>query len=170
VAGFFVAIDTAVRPKIIPIPMKRISSALFPLLVFALCSCGDSRDDAAKDAGSAIGETLTNFSTGVGKGIDKGMEVDVKLSAEIGDKGITSTISKDLGLDNAGKGISIYLISTREFKSKLIAKALNSEGMEVGRSVVEVELGVDDAKYFKFIFDDEMDQKMVVRYEISELN
>lgn len=48
----------------------------------------------------------------------------------------------------------------------LLAKAVNSDGVEIGRSRAEVEFQKDDARYVSFPFESEMDSAMVKRYEI----
>ena len=135
------------------------------MLIF---SCGKKDDESlAKKTGSKVGETLTDFASGMGKGIDKQMTVDVELSKEMIDMGISKTISKGLGLDSSGKGITVYLISEKAIESKLVAKAVTDDGMEIGRSTIEISMADDDAKYATFIFDDEMDTQIVKKYKIG---
>ena len=147
--------------------MKR----LIPLVLacsMLLSFCGGKDDESlAKKAGTKMGETLTDIATGMGKGIDKQMSVDVELSQAMLDIGISKTISKSMGLDSEGKGITLYLTTEKAITAQLVAKARNADDMEIGRSTVDIEMGDDDAQYIKFIFHDEMDTQLVEKYTIG---
>lgn len=129
--------------------------------------CGEGESGAARKTGETIGKQLTEFATGVGKGIDQKMLVEVTLAPEVQALGLTNTIAKSLGLDTMSKGISIYLIASEPVSTTLLAKAVNSDGVEIGRSRAEVEFQRNDARYVNFTFESEMDSAMVKRYEIS---
>lgn len=153
-------------------PMNRFAClAVVSLAVFAGCSKDD--ESAAKRAGAKVGETLTDFATGVGKGIDKKMMVNVELSKDLTEQGISMTIAKAEGIDPAkapgehASTIRVYLIASKPFRATLGAKALTKEGQEIGRSVAEVELAADEAKYVSFVFDEEMDTQLVAKYAID---
>jgi len=105
--------------------------------LFLVAGCGKDDESLAKKAGAKVGETLTEFASGVGKGIDKEMAVTVELSQALADAGMTKTIAKAGGLDHPNtKTILVYLVAQKPFNSLLIAKALNKEGQELGRSIV----------------------------------
>jgi hypothetical protein len=142
---------------------------LFLVAVGALlCGCGKSGDESlAKRTGNKLGEAMTDFASGVGGGVDKQLTVDVELSDALGKQGFSKTVAKSLGLDISGKGISVYLIAENAYQGELIAKARNEAGQEVGRSVVEVEFKADDARYVKFLFDDQVDMQLVKRFTID---
>lgn len=124
---------------------------------------GKSTESVAKRTGDKVGKLITDFASGVGKGIDDQLMVNIEISQDIINKGITVTTSKQ----DKMKGITIYMISETEFKSTLIAKALNKEGHEIGRSTVDVEFTDNDAKYVTFTFPDEMDSQLVEKYVIN---
>ncbi len=145
------------------------------LLLFSLgvvTGCGKHDEGLAKRAGSTVGETLTDFASGVGKGIDKQMTVTVELSQAFADQGVSKTIAKSVGIGPANtkgtaKGISVYLIATKPFQSKLVARAVTKDGLEIGRSTVDVGFAGDEAKYVTFSFDREMDTQLVDKYTID---
>jgi len=145
-------------------PVKHVVRALIPSII-VLAGCGKRDESLANRAGSKVGETLTDFASGIGKGIDRQMIVNVELSRNLADEGITKTISKAGGIGE--RSISVYLISEKPFKAKLIARALDRDGQEIGRSTADVELAADDAKYVTFSFYDEMDTQLVARYAID---
>jgi hypothetical protein len=146
------------------------SIRLLVVLLWVAAGCGKSDESLAKRTGSRVGETLTDFASGVGKGVDQQMAVNVELSKAIADQGVSKTIAKSGGISPPNiktKGISVYLIASKRFKSKLIAKALTKDGQEIGRSTADVDLAADDAKYVTFQFDPEMDTQLVDKYVID---
>jgi hypothetical protein len=133
------------------------------LAAFAFTACEQKDRSVAKEAGDKVGQTITDFATGVGKGIDKRLTVNVELSKDLSERGLSVTLGKVSGK----RGLSVYLIAQRAFKSRLIAKALDKDGLEIGRSVVDVSFAADDAKYVNFAFQDEMDTQLVAKYVID---
>ncbi len=97
------------------------------------------------------------------------MTVDVELAAALTEQGISKTVAKGVGFQDIdkGKGISVYFIAQKEFKSTLVARALNKEGQEIGRAAADVDLGADDAAYVTFTFPSEMDTQLVQKYVID---
>jgi hypothetical protein len=140
--------------------------ATIALLLAASLGCG-GEPGKAKRAGQAVGETVTHFSRGVGSGVDKRLEVQVELLPSVVDLGLSKTVAKTAAIDAKQRGISVYLISEKPVTGSLVAKAVNAEGEEIGRSVVKVEFSADDAKYVTFAFGDEMDSQLVERYVID---
>jgi hypothetical protein len=132
------------------------------LVAVALTACGRKDESLAKSAGSKVGEALTNFGSGVGAGIDAARSVPVELTSELAERGLTRTVSKwEKG------GLCVYVIARDTVASKVMAKALNKDGDEIGRSKIELALDADDAKYVTFTFPPEMDAQLVTRYVIS---
>ena len=144
--------------------MKYIT--MIGLVAALLAGCGKKEDSLAKRVGEAIGQQATDFTTGVGKGIDQKMMVEVSLTPQIQVLGVTNTIAKSLGLGSTN-GISIYFIASQNVSNTLVARALNADGVEVGRSRKLVVMQKDDATYVTFTFDELMDTAMVKRYEIG---
>lgn len=145
--------------------MKQAISFVVALGLLAGCERKD--ESVAKRAGDKVGQAVTDFASGVGQGVDKRMEVSVELSSELAARGVEKTVAKSLGIESTDKGIVVYLIARDPLKTRLIAKAMNKEGQEVGRSVVDVEFGADDAQYVTFKFDAEIDTRLVHRYHLD---
>ncbi|NLE58227.1 MAG: hypothetical protein GX616_07700 [Planctomycetes bacterium] len=149
--------------------------ALVSIVCFAGCKGED--ESVANKAGTKVGEALTDFASGVGKGIDKQLAVNVELAPALAELGVSKTVAKSTvldapssspaGSDSERKGITVYLVATHPLKSRLIARAMNKEGQEVGRSDTEVDFAADDAKYVTFGFPNEMDTQLVERYVID---
>jgi hypothetical protein len=145
-----------------------------------VAGCGSDDESVAKKTGAKVGETLTDFASGVGKGIDKKMMVNVELSKELADQGLSSTIAKAGGIDLDRprdpvrpekdlhqSSILVYVIAAKPFKGTLIAKALTKDGQEIGRCPADVEFAADDAKYVTFAFHHDMDTQLVAKYAID---
>jgi hypothetical protein len=145
--------------------MKYIT--IIGLITVVLVGCGKKEDSMAKKAGETIGQQLTDFTKGVGKGIDQKMSVEIALRPEVVALGLTNTIAKSLGLDASKKGISVYFIASQSVSNTLVARALNADGAEVGRSKKLVAMQKDEATYITFEFDGEMDTAMVRKYAIG---
>jgi len=144
--------------------MKHIT--ILGLLAALLVGCDDKDDSLAMKAGEKIGQQVTDFTKGVGKGIDQKMMVEVALSPQALALGLTNTIAKSLGMGGTN-GISVYLIASQNVSNALVARALNGDGIEVGRAKTVVVMQKDDATYVTFGFDNQMDMQMVKRYTIG---
>ena len=133
----------------------RILIATLTLLLLAGC---------CQTAGSGVGKGVTDFTRGVGSGVDEGVLVNVRLSDAAARAGLASTTAKW-----AHKKVQLYLTSKAPFQGRLIAKAYNKERNEIGRSVLEVAMAADDAKYISFAFPPEMDTQLVHEYWVDVL-
>src|SRR5262245_8038837 len=143
--------------------MKHIT--ILCLLAALLMGCDEKEDSLAMKAGEKVGQQVTDFTKGVGKGIDQKMMVEVALSPQALALGLTNTIAKSLGIGGTN-GISVYLIASQNVSNTLVARALNGDGVEVGRARTLVVLQKEDATYVTFRFEDLMDMQMVRRFAI----
>jgi len=141
-------------------------ATLFCLLTALLMGCDKKDESIAMKAGEKIGQQVTDFTKGVGKGIDQKMMVQVSLSPQVQALGLTNTIAKSLGLGGTN-GISVYFIASQSISNTLVVKALNWEGVEVGRARKLVVMQKDDATYVTFSFEDQMDMQIVKSYVIG---
>ena len=144
--------------------MKHLT--ILALLAAFLMGCNEKDDSLAMKAGEKLGQQVTDFTKGVGKGIDQKMMVEVALNPQAMALGLTNTIAKSLGIGGTN-GISVYLIASQNVSNTLVARALNGEGVEVGRAKTLVVLQKDDATYVTFHFEDLMDMQMVRRFAIG---
>ena len=147
--------------------MTRQTVLLLPALVLLL-GCGGQDDRGAHQAGQGVGETVIDFAKGVGKGVDNRLKLSVELNEEVANLGLQATVAKDSGFDDEGcKTVAVYFIASRPVTACLRAKALNSDGDEIGRATIDIELTADDAKYVTFAFDSEMDTQLVAKYVVE---
>lgn len=117
-----------------------------------------------RSAGSGVGKGVTSFTSGVGSGVDEELLVNLRFSDEAAKVGLAQTTAK-----KSGKRINVYVTAKSAFEGKLIAKALNKEGAEIGRSIVPITFTADDAKYVQFTFPNEMDSQLVNQYWVDVL-
>ncbi len=133
-------------------------------LVLSLAACKDDASVSQK-AGSAISGTAADFVAGLGEGVDKRMTVILQADPVLASRGLTVTQGKSRGMGS--KNAAVYVVADKPFKGKLVARALDGEGTEIGRSVVEEEFAADDARYVTFTFNEEMDSQLVRTYALS---
>jgi hypothetical protein len=141
--------------------MRQTVFLVFILLV--IVGCGKKGEESlAKQAGGKVGETVTDFVSGVGKGVDKQLIVKVDISKNLAGRGLSKTVSKAIP-----HGFSVYLVAAKPLKSKLVAKAFDKEGNEIGRCAVDVDFAADDAKYVPFAFPNDMDTQLVEKFMLD---
>jgi len=144
-------------------------AVMFSLILLVGCSDpaapGAKQQSIAKQAGSKVGEAVTDFAAGVGAGVDTQLKVPVELSPALVAAGLSFTVAKSEGLDS--DEIVIYLIAKQALTAKLIAKAVDAQGDEVGRTKADVNFDADDAKYVTFKFDSYVDSKLVTKYVLE---
>jgi hypothetical protein len=133
-------------------------------LALALAACKDDTSMSQK-AGSAISGTAADFVAGLGEGVDKRMSVTLQIDPGVSARGLTVTQGKSRGMGS--KDAAVYVVADKAFKGKLVARALDAGGVEIGRAVVEEEFAADDARYVTFKFNEEMDSQLVRTYAVS---
>ena len=89
-------------------------------------------------------------------------ERSVSLASSVLDKGITMTSSK-----TEQTKVEVYLVTTTSVEGELLAKALNVQGKEIGRSKQILNLGKDDAKLVTFTFDASVNLEEVTRFMLD---
>ena len=89
-------------------------------------------------------------------------EKSVTLGSSVVEKGIMMTSSKS---DQAK--VEVYLITRDSVEGELLAKALNANGKEIGRSKQMLNLGKDDAKLTTFTFDASVNLEEVTRFMLD---
>lgn len=93
------------------------------------------------------------------------MSVRLQTDPGLAARGLTVTQGKSRGMGS--KDAAVYVVADKPFKGKLVARALDADGTEIGRAVVEEEFAADDARYVTFTFNEEMDSQLVRTYAVS---
>lgn len=86
-------------------------------------------------------------------------EKSVTLGASVIDKKLSMTTYKC-----EQSKVEIYLVSYDSVEGELLAKALNTQGKEIGRAKQMLNLGKDDAKLITFTFDASVKTDKITRY------
>ena len=101
-----------------------------------------------------FGKTSTEFIEQVGEGIDKALALEIEVSDELSEKGIsTGKYSIDASSPGVNNVFVLYLIFNKDFKQTIKLKAFDKNGLEIGRTSMEVTGNKDEAGYFDFVFD-----------------
>ncbi|MDT3501078.1 hypothetical protein [Stenotrophomonas maltophilia] len=133
-------------------------------LALGLVACKDDTSVSQK-AGSAISGTAADFVAGLGEGVDKRMNVTLQADPGLAARGLTITLGKSRGMGS--KEAAVYVVADKAFNGKLVARALDAEGTEIGRASADVEFAADDARYVTFQFNEEMDSQLVRSYAVA---
>lgn len=110
--------------------------------------------DRLSNSTEKIGETAGDMVKGIESGVKKARAINVTYTESLSSKGITNgkiSLKNDQeGTDNL---LNIYLIFSKRFKGKVLAKAYDNQGLEMGRSFVKVDAQGGDAGFYDFHFD-----------------
>jgi len=143
------------KNKFITQKMRQTISILFVLIL--LVSCGRIKEKAKETinkSGETVGKTATEFFEGVSEGIDKTLQCELSLSQSLMDNGLkTGKFSIESANEGSNNQLTVYLIFHKDFKSSVTAKVFDKNGLEIGRSKIDVEMKAEEAGYFDFIFD-----------------
>ncbi|WP_164136843.1 hypothetical protein [Stenotrophomonas maltophilia] len=143
--------------------MNKVIVVMALALALGLAACKDDTSVSQK-AGSAISGTAADFVAGLGEGVDKRMNVTLQADPGLAAHGLTVTLGKSRGMGS--KEAAVYVVADKAFKGKLVARALDTDGTEIGRAAAEVEFAADDARYVTFQFNEEMDSQLVRTYAV----
>ena len=145
------------KPKAITAAMimKHIITILSVLMLLVSCSrVKEKAKETINKSGEAVGKTATEFFEGVYEGVDKTLQCELSLSNVLTDKGLKTgkfaVESADGGRNNQ---LTVYLIFDKDFKSPVTAKVFDKNGLEIGRTKIDVEGKADETGYFDFVFD-----------------
>ena len=129
--------------------MNKILKLSAVALSVILSSC-----DRLSNSSEKIGQTAGDVVKGIESGVKKARAINVTYTESLTEKGISNgkvTLKNDKeGTDNL---VSVYLIFSKKFKGKIIAKAYDNQGLEMGRSSIKVEVDGGDAGFYDFHFD-----------------
>ena len=142
------------------------SAALLGILV-AVSGCGKCSEGGsiAKRAGEKVEDALK-----IKVSIEKKNQVKIDLGETAKGLGLSMNVSKALPPeDKTGGVLTVYLLSGPEKSAsgQLVAKAMDKDGKEIGRSSIDIDLARDDARYFNFQLPAEMDTRSVESYLID---
>ncbi len=174
--------------------MKRITLSV---LVMLLSSCSlFLSDEEKKEKAEKEGNALISIKSKLLKGAGEALKTDGKDAVEVATEGVgevakalTTGFDKSLSqakivadstflktfeigrsekfYNDTVKKITVYLIANKAFDKKIKLKAFDQEKKEIGRSVKNVVIDADGAKYIDFEFDKRMPMLQASYFEIS---
>ena len=133
------------------------------LFILLLSSCVE------KDAPSIkIADKHSESVTSLASNTYEKKVIKIKLNENVKKAGLTKTVAQTF-TKGKRKGLSIYFIAHKDIRKVLLAKAVNEDGLEIGRSKATIILRKEDATYLKFYFYHKFDMNHVQFYDISVL-
>lgn len=140
---------------------------IMSLVVFCGCGIKEKAKKATNKAGQVVGEGASSFFSGVGEGVDKTItDYDVRLSPELKELGLSTTIAKRVSI-NGKQALSFYILNKSPVSGRLRLKMFSDKGDEIGRSTAQIIFEADDARYVKFALDKEIPLMMVQYVELD---
>jgi hypothetical protein len=140
-----------------------LRSVLFVLGLSVFCGLGCQRaKQGAKDAlnkgGEITGAAASEVLEGVTTGVEETWKVDVQLSATRVQQGLglgkTTVESHSLGNNNL---LIVYLTTTQAVKDTLRVRALDQEGLEMGRATLVMDAAAGSGAFYEVHFPERTD-------------
>ncbi|MBK9147008.1 MAG: hypothetical protein IPM12_04200 [Flavobacteriales bacterium] len=126
------------------------------LLVAVLAGCGrvaEGTKGALNKGGEIAGTAATEVVEGLASGVEKTWSVDVKLSEQLVDQGLS--LGKTLiESDSAGNNnvLVVYLKAAKPFEGTVTGVAFDEQGLEYGRCATALNLAPNTADYYTLRF------------------
>lgn len=123
------------------------------LTVFSCDRVKEKTKETINQGGETVGKTATEFIEGVTEGVEKTLQCELTLSNDLTNKGLKTgkfTIESDSGTNNK---LVLYIITEKDFNSRVTAIVKDKTGLETGRSIKEIKGKAGESGYFDFYFD-----------------
>lgn len=138
--------------------MKSLFTILTLALAVVIFSCNRVKEktkETINEGGEVIGKTATEFFEGVSEGVDKTLQCEMNLSQPLMEKGL-KTGKFSINNDTSGGEnnlLTLYLIFDKDFNGDISLRAFDKNGLEIGRTKMNVNGKAGEAKYYDFYFD-----------------
>jgi len=128
---------------------------IFSIAIFGSCNWAkDKAKQTIHKGGEIVGKAGSEMADGVKDGVEETFKNLVEVSPALSGKGIEVGKIIISGTDSSSDNIvSVYIIFHSKFDGKIMAKAVNKDKTEFGRSTLTITAEANDAKYFDFVFD-----------------
>lgn len=131
---------------------------LVALMAFLVTSCDGLKEqtkETINKGGETVGKSAAEFIEGVSEGVEKTLQRELTVSEKLVEKGL-KTGKYEVKNDSVGENnlLTLYLIFESDFNSSIRLKALDKNGLEIGRSKLDVIANSGDAGYYDFKFDE----------------
>ncbi|NMM47126.1 hypothetical protein [Marinigracilibium pacificum] len=129
-------------------------NALVAIKSKLLKGAGDALKSDGKEAAESASEGVGEVIKGVNSGFDKSLSgVDIAIDSATSEYFEIGRSHKDFSGEEDEKKVSVYLIAKNNFEGKVMLKAFDADGKEIGRSTQEIKIEKDEANYSDFTFD-----------------
>jgi len=126
---------------------------LFSCVALAACN-GSNVNEKIQKASEKAGEAVSEVAKGVSKGVKSSYGVRITRADTAAlktiDIGKVLLKSAEGGTDNL---LSVYIIFKKDFVRKVMLKAYDNKGLEMGRSSQLLKGKKDEARFIDFVFD-----------------
>ncbi|MCB9252743.1 MAG: hypothetical protein H6605_09775 [Flavobacteriales bacterium] len=152
--------------------MKWLFLVLFAgssLLITSCTKVKKKTKETLNESGEVVGKTAGEFFEGVTEGVEQTLEAEVSLSDNLLSKGLAKgkcVIGKDDSGSNRNK-LTVYLIFNKDLNSPITAIVKDKNGVETGRSKMQINGIAGDASYHDFIFDKRTDIESRSKIELK---
>ncbi len=151
--------------------MKWYSTVIVSVLIIILsCSRIKSKTkETLNKGGEIVGKTATEFVEGVTEGVERTLDCCIVISDDLIYRGVSTGkyyIENSHSNGNCNK-LTLYIISEKDFKGRLLAKVYDKKKLECGRKYVNVSFNAGEAKYVDFVFDKRTSIEMRSRITIE---
>lgn len=99
--------------------------------------------------------------------VDEEVTLPIEVTNSVNEAGLSITRSTLNKTYSSLVTVTSYIIADKDFNGKLIAKALNSQNLEIGRGMVSLTLAEDDAQEVNFNFPQGLDRNQIVKIIIE---
>ena len=152
--------QSGVRPVVVisnKIPtMKNLLFLLLAISLFSACTRAKSTvRDAVNTTGELVGQTAAEFADGVADGVTKTFDCNLETAKTLRDKGVEGG---KFGITNDSTSaynnkLTVYLIFNNDFDGTVLAKIIDKDGKEYGRTRKDIKAQKTDARNVDFVFD-----------------
>jgi hypothetical protein len=129
----------------------------FAVLCLMFSSCNWAKDKTKKTlnkGGEIVGKAGSEVAEGISKGVEETFSLAIEKSKRLDSVGIRLGRVTISGTDSSTDNIvSVYLIFDRKYTGKIMAKAIDQNGLEFGRTSVNISVEPNEARFVDFIFD-----------------
>jgi hypothetical protein len=127
------------------------------LVAFVCIACDkvtEKTKTGVNKSGEAVGKTAAEFFEGVAEGVDKTLQCEIVLSQSLQGRGLkTGKFSIENAPDGKRNRLALYLIFDKEIEATLTAKVFDKNGLEMGRTTLDVQEEAGEAGFHDFEFD-----------------
>lgn len=137
--------------------MKNHLTALGLILLLSGCDgCKQKTKETINKGGEVVGQTATEFVEGISEGVDHTLQCEIVLSKTLTDQGLSTgkfTIADNTVDGGYNNQLTLYIIFNKDFDAPVSAKVYDKQGLEAGRTQIQVRGKAGAAGYFDFAFD-----------------